>query len=327
MEFHNDVAGLAPSTPGEEYLAPTGGLATTGIKFAAAAAAFATLSTRVQAQSATDVLDVLQFAFVLENFEAEFYKSATNTGSNVNATQAARFAPVRALIQADANGTAILAALDQIRKHEEAHVATLRAAIVAKGGTPPTLTAASFDFSGGNGSNTGPFAGVFNNVQVLLLAAQTFEDLGVRAYKGQAGRLINDEAILETALRIHSVEARHAAKIRKVRRMLFNAPASVRLSGTIRGSEFGAPPGVTLSAEAVAAVQAVYGNPATGAVANVTAAESNTTHRVNNGTADVDINAASLPGILGGTDAVTEAFDEALSKTQVLGIVDPFVLV
>src|SRR5688572_22306682 len=111
MEFQNSVDGLAPTTDTEEYIAPTGGLATNGVKFAAAAAAFAVLSSKVQAQAATDVLDVLQFAFVLENFEAEFYKSATNTGSNINAAQAARFAPVRAAITADPNGAAILAAL------------------------------------------------------------------------------------------------------------------------------------------------------------------------------------------------------------------------
>ena len=36
------------------------------------------------------------------------------------------------------------------------------------------------------------------------------------AYKGQAGNLINDKAILTTALQIHSVEARHASEIRRI---------------------------------------------------------------------------------------------------------------
>ena len=48
--------------------------------------------------------------------------------------------------------------------------------------------------------------------------SQTFEDLGVAAYKGQAANLIANGDILTTALRIHSVEARHAAEVRKHRR-------------------------------------------------------------------------------------------------------------
>ncbi len=305
----------------------TDGLAKAGVKLSAAAAAvaaFAMLSSRAYAQTGADVLDVLQFAFVLENFEAEFYKSVLNAGTGVSAAQAARFAPVRSALTGMLGGAAIIESLDQIRKHEEAHVATLRAAIEAKGGTAPVFTGDSFDFSGGRGTQTGPFQGVFTNAQVLLLASQAFEDLGVRAYKGQAGRLINDEPILETALRIHSVEARHAAKIRKVRRQFFNAPETVRFSGTIRRREFGAPPGVTLPAEAVIAVQNIYGNPAP--TAPGTAAEDNTVHTVNNGTADVMIDVATLAGLLGGPDAITEAFDEALSKDQVIPMVQPFVI-
>ena len=34
--------------------------------------------------------------------------------------------------------------------------------------------------------------------------------------KAQAGALINDKAILQTALQIHSVEARHASQIRRL---------------------------------------------------------------------------------------------------------------
>jgi hypothetical protein len=39
----------------------------------------------------------------------------------------------------------------------------------------------------------------------------------VRAYKGQAGNLISDGATLTIALRIHSVEARHASEVRRIR--------------------------------------------------------------------------------------------------------------
>jgi len=47
--------------------------------------------------------------------------------------------------------------------------------------------------------------------------AQTLEDTGVAAYKGQAPRLTGGGELLTTALRIHSVEARHAAELRRIR--------------------------------------------------------------------------------------------------------------
>ena len=55
-----------------------------------------------------------------------------------------------------------------------------------------------------------------SNFETYLTLSQTFEDLGVAAYKGQAGNLIANDGILQTALQIHSVEARHAAIVRKI---------------------------------------------------------------------------------------------------------------
>ncbi len=46
-----------------------------------------------------------------------------------------------------------------------------------------------FDFSGGAGSGTGPYADAFSNYDLFLTVAQAFEDTGVRAYKGQAGKM------------------------------------------------------------------------------------------------------------------------------------------
>ncbi len=48
-------------------------------------------------------------------------------------------------------------------------------------------------------------------------AALTFEDTGVRAYKGQAGNVASNPTVLTAALQIHSVEARHASQIRRLR--------------------------------------------------------------------------------------------------------------
>ena len=62
----------------------------------------------------------------------------------------------------------------------------------------------------------------------------TFEDLGVAAYKGQAGNLMASDEILTAALQIHSVEARHAAEVRRILGMpswsdggAFDEPASM----------------------------------------------------------------------------------------------------
>src|SRR5690606_12593609 len=152
-------------------------------------------------------------------------------GVSTSAAQNAAFAPVRATLTATETAT-----FDQIRKHEVAHVEFLRQQIGTLGGTPADLSATSFDFTGGNGSGTGPFATATTNKAVLLAAAQAFEDTGVRAYKGQAGNLISNRAVLTAALRIHSVEARHAARIRRLRAA---AGVMVNFSGTITNASSG----------------------------------------------------------------------------------------
>ena len=179
----------------------------------------AALSKDVFAQTPSAILDVLQFAFILENLENEFYKAVL--GTSAVAAQNAAFDTVRAQIPAAAKPV-----FEQIQKHEQQHTDFLKnTAIPLFGGTAPSLSANDFDFTGGNGSGNGPFAQATTRLDHLLLVAQAVEDTGVRAYKGQAGRLLingDDKAdvALESALRIHSVEARHAAKIRRIRHSL-----------------------------------------------------------------------------------------------------------
>ena len=57
----------------------------------------------------------------------------------------------------------------------------------------------------------------FTDYQTFMVLAQAFEDTGVRAYKGQAGIAAENKAILTAALQIHSVEARHASQVRRMR--------------------------------------------------------------------------------------------------------------
>ena len=272
------------------------GVAAAGFAMASVPVALAALAREARAQ-APSVTEVLNFALMLEIFENEFYKAVLGTSGS--ATQNAAFATVRAAAPA-----AAVTVLQQIQKHEAAHVAFL----LANGATNVlNLNADSFDFTGNRGNATpGPFARATTELPFLLLVAQAAEDTGVRAYQGQAGNVQSNDTVLEAALRIHSVEARHASKIRRLRRA-GGAPDVVRLSGTVRGGG------------SAAAGAGNIANPPAGAVAAldlIYAGEQNTTI--------AGVNVAGLSGIQGGTDAVTEAFDQPLTKTQVIAIVQPF---
>lgn len=231
----------------------------------------AALTREAYGQAPQNVVAILNYALILEYLEDEFYRAAT-TGS--------AFATARGqLTQPE------LRALQLISQHETAHVTFLRNAITGAGSTP--VARPTFDFTGGNGSGNGPYAAATSDKAVLLAAAQAFEDTGVRAYKGRAGELVGAGAVLTAALQIHSVEARHAAQIRRLR----------GLPGWIVGNQRGA--GLP------AGLQPVYDG------------EENTTH--------ANANIAQLGGAGGGADAVTASFDEPLTPAQVLAIVDPFI--
>ena len=138
-------------------------------------------------------VEVLQYALALELFEQDFYKKVQNSTQYAGATPADK------------------AAIDQIKKHEDAHVALLQGAIKSTGGTPVMgVTFKSAVFAGLTTFKTG--AAVTSQLGI----AQLLEDTGVRAYKGRAVELIGTD-LLTVALQIHSVEGRHAAKIRTMR--------------------------------------------------------------------------------------------------------------
>ncbi len=142
---------------------------------------------QVKAQE-SGVIDILNFALTLEYLEDEFYRMGVDSGIFSGSD---------------------LTVVKQISKHEKAHVDLLKGAISGSGGTP--VPKPGFDFTAG-----GAFGDVFSNPQTFMALAQAFEDTGVRAYKGQAGGLLGTDT-LTVALQIHSVEARHAAQIRKMR--------------------------------------------------------------------------------------------------------------
>lgn len=281
--------------------ATVGSTVAMGLAMASAPIAFAALSREAYGQSTpTTVQAVLDFALMLEIFEKEFYSAVLGVSSS--SAQNAAFATVRAKAAAVPGA---VAALQQIQKHEVEHVAFLTAN-GAKNGY--NLTADSFDFTGGMGSGTGPFAGATTDLNFLLLVAQGAEDTGVRAYKGQAPNLQSNPTVLEAALRIHSVEARHASKIRRMRRMT-GAPAVVKYSGTISGGGLAAAGAGNVS------------NPPQGAVNALTAIYAGEDNVMQGG---VDV--SKLPNLPSGAGvaAATEAFDEPLARADVVAIVQPF---
>lgn len=222
-----------------------------------------------QTSSIPSVVDILNFALTLEFLESEFYKAAVGTSGLIPGSEVPSFTI--------------------IRDHEVAHVADLQATITSLGGTATAKP--TFDFTAG-----GTFADVLTNYDTFLAVSQTFEDTGVRAYKGQANNanLMANNAVLDAALQIHSVEARHASHIRYVRRIRNN-------DATIKGW-------ITGNTPTVAAVAASY------------AGEDNT---VQGG-----VTITTLTGVSGtiSVSAATEAFDEPLTMAQVLAIVQPFIM-
>lgn len=169
----------------EKLFSAGAGLALLGVP----AAAFLATPHRASAGtgSRTDVVAVLNFALTLEYLEDEFYKAGLAAGTLIPVADRTIFV--------------------QIGKHETAHVNLLKSLLGASAIAKPT-----FDFTA-----SGTFADVFTNYNTFLALSQGFEDTGVRAYKGQAPELMADDAALTTALRIHSVEARHASEVRRLR--------------------------------------------------------------------------------------------------------------
>jgi hypothetical protein len=136
-----------------------------------------------------DIINVLNFALTLEYLENNFYQTGVDSG---------------VIPSGD------LPIFQTIRDHEAAHVALLTSTISSGGGTPAAEP--TFDFTAGN-----TFPDPFSDYPTFQALSQGFEDTGVRAYKGQAGALMANDTILTTALQIHSVEARHASAVRRLR--------------------------------------------------------------------------------------------------------------
>lgn len=208
-------------------------------------------STLANDQSVTDTLN---YALTLEYLEEAFYVEGLAKSGLIPASDMMVF--------------------NQIKKHESSHVAFLKQVLGTNAVASPM-----FDFG------TGPFA----SYAAFLGTAQVLEDTGVRAYKGQAGNLVTNDVALTAALQIHSVEARHASEVRRLR----------NLNGWIGLNEAGA----------------TYG---AGEDANFPA-EGNVTQ----GGVDLSGFAAAFNVTMLN---IAEAFDEPLDKNTVLNIAGPFIV-
>lgn len=155
----------------------------------------ATMTSKAYAQNSSDGIAALQLALTLEYLEDQFYDLGLQSGV------------------IDSQHEQIFM---QISQHEQAHVDFLTTVLENAGANIPGMP--TFDFTAGgmfdpfNDNGTGQETAY---AQFLALS-QAFEDTGVRAYKGQALNLMNTD-YLSPALQIHSVEARHASEVRRLR--------------------------------------------------------------------------------------------------------------
>jgi len=258
-----------------------------GSKVAVAALPFAigTLFNRAYGQTIPQaVLDTLNFALKLEYLESEFYKA----GGAING-----FIPA-------ADGISFIAA------HEVSHVKFLQSVLGTNAVALSSQgTAGVYDFTA-----KGTFPTVLTNYDTFLAVANAFEDTGVRAYKGAAPNLLGQQVYLTAALNIHSVEARHAAHLRSLRRARSTSGPGV--TGVIK-------PWVSGSATVFndSGVAAINGNYGAGASA---------TFPAENNTVQAGISITGLAAVSGTTSitAAIEAFDEPLDAATVATLVAPF---
>lgn len=214
----------------------------------------------------------LNLALTLEYLEAEFYVRALDSGVLPSGRPEDVY--------------------NQISKHETAHVEFLKSALGDEAVEKPT-----FDFTVGGMFDPFNENGIGQETAYaqLLALAQAFEDTGVRAYKGQAPNLMATP-YLTAALQIHSVEARHASEIRRLRASVLGETLNDNALGWITLNNRG--PGMP------EATQAVYDG------------EENVTQ----GGVDL-VSATSFSAT-----SVSQSFDEPISGDQAVAIANLFIV-
>jgi Ferritin-like domain len=123
-------------------------------------------------------ISILNFMLTLEELQAVFY------------TEVQRNRVLHGALEQQA---------EVVGSHERAHARALREAL-----GPHAVKQPHFDFGGAT-----------EDAVVFQRTAVAFEDLSVAAYKAQVPRIV-ERGYLASAMAIHSVEARHAAWIRRL---------------------------------------------------------------------------------------------------------------
>ncbi len=211
------------------------------------------------------VVPALQFVLLLKRLQAALCTQAL---------QAAGFVPA-----ADA------AAVTAIRDQATVHTTALLSMITARG-TPPA-DAPTFDFTA-RGAAAG-FTFASNQYTTFLALSQAIADLTVRALKGRLADLRSDASALTFAMTVHTVDAAHAAQLRRMRGQ----------RAWITGNSPDTLP---------AFLQSIYAGEEV----------------VMQGT--VNVSTLSLTSLNGGVDAATQAFDEPLAGAAAAAIVAAFVV-
>ncbi len=232
---------------------------------------------KAYAGTTSTAADILNYALTLELLEADFY---------------AKFLAAGTLTGAASQASTPLGAITKIKQHEDAHVRLLQTTLATMGAK--VVSGVTFKASALPASYAGQ-----------LQVAQLLEDTGVRAYKGRAAELLATD-LLTTALRIHSMEARHAAHIRTMRGQL---PWASSTDDLATDPAYGS--GVTAATSTVTPFG--YGVPAYTAPS---APESNTKQAGMGTAVAIEITTLATPPYAP-LDAAA-AFDEALQPAEVL---------
>lgn len=270
-----------------------------------------------QTPAGLTAVQVLNFALKLEYLEKYFYQQRpTALFSTVNQ-----------------------AALTLIATDESNHVTFLTTVInsLSTGAAFADPTVTAFDYTA-----SGAFPTALTSAATYLALAQSFEDTGVRAYKGAAPltNVMANKTVLTAALNIHSVEARHASHIRSMRRAGSPLTQATPSQG-VPASPYDAAPkswisGTDNGGAAAPATAGIYGagndtgtatygttNAGVGTATGIGVtfpAESNTTQGGVTLSTTTSANFTSFPA-----SAFSEAFDEGLDVGTVTAIAKLFV--
>jgi hypothetical protein len=216
--------------------------------------------------------EALSFALMLEYFEDSFYTKVL-ADTSVFPDEASK------------------AAFTKMGKDEAGHVKFLQFVIDNTGST--VIPRPGFDFTGSKGYNNGPYKAAFSDYLQLLELTQAIEDISTAGHKGQIIPLMPNNMFLTHALSIHSVEARHAARVR-----------ILRMQAGVKNIK---PWILNTSTEQIdPALAKQY-------------THENTT--VQNGIEITGLNGEKISA-----EAARSAFDEPLKKDEVLKLIDPFLI-